>query len=35
VHVVLAYEQAHKNRQAVVDASNKRLRDLAQELVNS
>lgn len=35
VRVVLAYEQAHKNRQAIVDAANHRLRDLAQELVNS
>jgi hypothetical protein len=34
VHVVLAYEQAHKKRQAVVEAADKRAHDLAQELVN-
>jgi bacterioferritin (cytochrome b1) len=35
VHVVLAYEQAHKKRQAIIDAANKRVRDIVQELVNS
>jgi hypothetical protein len=34
VRVVLAYEQANKNRQAVVDAANKRTRELAQEFVD-
>ncbi|MCU1593854.1 MAG: hypothetical protein JWO12_1246 [Frankiales bacterium] len=34
VRVVLAYEKAHKNRQAVTDAADKRVRELAQELVN-
>lgn len=35
VQVVLAYELAHKNRQAIVGAANKRAHDLAEQLVNS
>lgn len=35
VQVVLAYEQAHKARQTVVDAADKRITELAKELVNS
>jgi len=33
--VVLAYEQAHKKRQSVVEAVDKRSAELAKELVNS
>ncbi|MDQ3610762.1 MAG: ferritin-like domain-containing protein [Actinomycetota bacterium] len=35
VRVVLAYEQAHKKRQSVVEAADKRSAELAKELVNS
>ena len=35
VQVVLAYEHAHKARQTVVDAADKRITELAKELVNS
>lgn len=35
VQVVRAYELAHKNRQAIVGAANKRAHDLAKQLVNS
>lgn len=34
VQVVLAYEKAHKNRKAIVEAAEKRVRELAVELVN-
>jgi hypothetical protein len=35
LRVVLAFEQAHKDRKAVVDAAGKRTAELAEELVNS
>jgi hypothetical protein len=35
VQVVLAYEKANKNREAVAEAATKRVRDLAKDLVNS
>ncbi|MBW3639053.1 MAG: ferritin-like domain-containing protein [Actinobacteria bacterium] len=35
VRVVLAYEQAHKKRQSVVEAADKRSAELAKELVNN
>jgi hypothetical protein len=35
VQVVLAYEQAHKNRSTVVDAGQRQLAQLAEQLVNS
>jgi hypothetical protein len=35
IRVVLAYEAAHKDRQAVIEAGNKHVADLAKELVNS
>jgi hypothetical protein len=35
VQVVLTYEKANKNREAVAEAATKRVRDLAKDLVNS
>jgi hypothetical protein len=35
IRVVLAYEQAHKNRSAVITTAEKRVREIATELVNS
>lgn len=35
IRVLLAYEQAHKARSVVVDAAEKRVREIATELVNS
>ena len=35
LHVVLAYEKAHKNRQAVITAVTRRVTQLARELINT